>query len=340
MSTDGSITFSNNELDRASVEVMIREGEYMVIAGDEKVLASLPAGNWIAGTIPYFMTDNGGKIDQEKLYVSIIRGFSPNNPPRISLYDKNSISRVATEAPDQGFTVLLMPASSDVHLDYARHSPEYPNMYFSPIIGWVAGLHLDELGQKSAKIGFGPASGMLSDTHAVAMHVPLPAHQVANIKTINLFQPGSGPAIKFPSNSFTVNECKIEGKPWALSEYIKKSGIDTRLPLVANYSGVMVNVSIQEVLDKSVNLYAPVFADVEYHFAEPVKDYIQAFDFAIKESGSYQDNIAYSCNCILNFLYSSLEGKKTGNITGPMTFGEIAYQLLNQTLVYMSLEAV
>ena len=102
----------------------------------------------------------------------------------------------------------------------------------------------------------------------------------------------------------------------------------------------MVNVGIQEVKDNTVNLYAPVFADVEYHFAKPVADYIQAFDKAIKESGSDNDNIAYSCNCILNFLYSDLEGKKTGNITGPMTFGEIAYQLLNQTLVYMALEKV
>ena len=67
MSSDGSITFLNNELDRASVEAMIEAGEYMIISGDQEVLTSLPAGNWIAGTIPYFMSDSGGKIDQEKL---------------------------------------------------------------------------------------------------------------------------------------------------------------------------------------------------------------------------------------------------------------------------------
>lgn len=32
-----------------------------------------------------------------------------------------------------------------------------------------------------------------------------------------------------------------------------------------------------------------------------------------------------------------LEGKKTGDVTGPVTFGEIAYQLLNQTLVYLNI---
>ena len=47
------------------------------------------------------------------------------------------------------------------------------------------------------------------------------------------------------------------------------------------------------------------------------------------------ENIAFSCNCILNYLYSELEGKQTGPITGPITFGEVAYQLLNQTMVYL-----
>jgi hypothetical protein len=46
----------------------------------------------------------------------------------------------------------------------------------------------------------------------------------------------------------------------------------------------------------------------------------------------------FSCNCILNFLYGELEGKSIGTFTGPVTFGEIAYQLVNQTLVYVKAE--
>lgn len=37
-------------------------------------------------------------------------------------------------------------------------------------------------------------------------------------------------------------------------------------------------------------------------------------------------------------MYAHLEGKKTGAIKGPMTFGEIAYILLNQTMVYLTFE--
>lgn len=49
------------------------------------------------------------------------------------------------------------------------------------------------------------------------------------------------------------------------------------------------------------------------------------------------DSLVFSCNCILNYQYAGLEGKKSGSVTSPVTFGEIAYQLLNQTLVYLNI---
>ncbi len=333
----GSVTFSSATFSRDEVVNMISQGDYLVISGDERVLASLPSGNWIAGTIPYFMTDVGGKVEQDKLYVNVISGLQSNNLPRFTLYDINTISRVAQEAPEQGFTILILPASSEVHLSYAQNAPDYPKMYFSPIIGWIAGVHLDELGSRSAKVGFGPAGGMLSDTQGAAIHVPLPEHQVAHIKTVNLFTQGKGGSIKFAENGFSASNCSIDGSDWNLADYIKENNIDTRLPLVADYCGVMVNVSIQEVGDGVVNFYAPVFPGVEYRFANPVSDYVGEFEKALPVSDD--GNIAFSCNCILNFLYSELDGKKTGKLTGPMTFGEVAYQLLNQTLVYLTLES-
>jgi len=171
----------------------------------------------------------------------------------------------------------------------------------------------------------------------VAMHVPLPDNQVANVNIINLFEEGKGPAIEFPATGFTAGTCSINGDAGNLAQYIQEHNIDTRLPLVADYSGIKVNVSIQnvDVAGGRVDLYAPVFEGVKYHFAEPVADYMHDFENEVKKNDT--TNIAFSCNCILNFLYSELEGKKTGHITGPITFGEVAYQLLNQTLVYMTI---
>ena len=84
-----------------------------------------------------------------------------------------------------------------------------------------------------------------------------------------------------------------------------------------------------------VDFYAPVFDDVEYRIAEPVPDYARSFAQSLPGDAL---GARWSCNCILNYLYGGLEGQRTGPITGPMTFGEIAYQLLNQTMVYVNLE--
>jgi hypothetical protein len=339
MSQDADISISSALVNREELVAKIQRGEYLIIAADEDVLANLPAGNWIAGTIPYFMTTEGGKVDRENIFVNTINGLSSNKAPRITLYDNNSISRIAQEAPEHGFTIVILPAMSGVHLSYAQNAPDFPNMYFSPIIGWISGVHLDDLGTRNAKIGFGPANGMLFDQQAVAMHIPMPEHQLANINIVNLFSQGNGPEIKFNATGFNVSDCTIDGEPANLAEYIKRENIDTRLPLVANYSGVLINVSIQEVQEaqKNVALYAPVFADIGYKFATPVPNYLESFNKMLPTSTS--DGIAFSCNCILNYLYSELDGKKTRDLTGPITFGEVAYQLLNQTLVYLSLSS-
>lgn len=335
MSNKQQISINSQMLDLDSVVAHIKAGDFMTIAADESILAKLPSGNWIGGSIPYFMDEQGGKVTREEVFVNIIEGVQSNNPPRITIYDASSISRVAKDAPAHGFTLLIMPASSDVHLNYAQHAPEYPNMFFTPIVGWISGYHLED--EASAKVGFGPGGNMLMDQQAVAMHIPLPESQIANVNIINLFEEVTGPAIEFPTTGFSAGTCSIDGKASNLAQYIQEQGIDTRLPLVADYSGIKVNVSIQNVDADSgrVDLYAPVFEGVTYHFAQPVGDYVSEFDVALKKNDT--NNIAFSCNCILNFLYSELEGKKTGHLTGPITFGEVAYQLLNQTLVYLTL---
>ncbi|MBK8187431.1 MAG: hypothetical protein IPK77_09460 [Cellvibrio sp.] len=337
MRADNEVFIARELLSREQLIEKIKRGDYLMIAADETMLKDLPAGNWIAGTIPYFMTPDGGVSDKNKIFVHTVEGISPSKAPRISIYDVNSISRIAQETPEHGFTLVILPALSEIHLSYAKNAPDYPNMYFSPIIGWIAGIHLSDMGNLSPKVGFGPANGMLADNQVVAMHIPLPEQQLANINTVNLFVQGDGPSFTFPQTGFHVDACNIDGKSGNLADFIKTNNIDTRWPLVANYCGVMINVSIQQVNDNSVNLYAPVFADITYRFAKPVDNYIESFNQNLPKSDV--DKIAFSCNCILNYLYAELEGKKTGSITGPMTFGEVAYQLMNQTLVYLTLSS-
>jgi hypothetical protein len=72
-----------------------------------------------------------------------------------------------------------------------------------------------------------------------------------------------------------------------------------------------------------------VFGGIEYRLAAPLSDYAAAFRQAVGES---HEDAAFACNCILNYVYGELEGRSIGRVFGPMTFGEIACQLLNQTL--------
>ena len=76
----------------------------------------------------------------------------------------------------------------------------------------------------------------------------------------------------------------------------------------------MINVSFQSIDRKSgtVTFYSPVFKGLEYRQARPVDDYVTEFLSMTPQNARYA---IISCNCILNYLYSELEGKKTGNFT-------------------------
>lgn len=127
----------------------------------------------------------------------------------------------------------------------------------------------------------------------------------------------------------------MNGERRSFHDYVVGKGIDTRLPLIANFCGAMINVSIQ-ALDAptgTVKFYAPVFEGVSYRFARPVANYPQSFSAAIPTGISAP---VFTCNCVLNYLYGELENRRTGSMLGPMTSGEIAFQLLNQTLVHVT----
>ena len=169
---------------------------------------------------------------------------------------------------------------------------------------------------------------------AVVLHVELPAQFQPMVHTVNLFQPGSGPTIQFAQPGFAASRATVDGRPVEFAAYLRKAAADASLPLVADYAGTNVNVSIKSIDDETgkVSFYAPVFPGIDYHLAEPVANYAEAFARQVPKNA----RPLLSCNCILNYLFGRLEGKRTAPFVGPITFGEIAHQLLNQTLVYLA----
>jgi hypothetical protein len=317
----------------AETRALIQSGSCLLLAGDEALLSQLPAGSWIGGTIPYFMTADGGTTSRDLIYVDQLP--SEVTYAGVSTYEPDELHCIPADGFANGFSVVILPANSEAHLRYAAEAPDYPGLFDRPVVGWVSGVHLDDLGQVSPKV-FAGGGGTSSDRHAVVLHAALPAGSLASANIVNLFSQGEGPTLTFDETGFVQAKVNVDGVPQELASYLQQIDHDVRLPLVADYFGANVNVSFQRVPDDGgpVELYAPVFSGIDYKLAAPVSDYVSEFAAKLPSSAG---SPAFSCNCVLNYLYSELEGKKTGNIGGPMTFGEIAFQLLNQTLVYLTI---
>ncbi|GGG79951.1 hypothetical protein GCM10011415_31570 [Salipiger pallidus] len=318
----------------AEAAARIDDGAVLVIAGSEAALAQLPRGNWIGGTSVYFVTDTGGRMDTENVFVTEIEAATDARPV---FYPAKDLPSLTMGRYDNGLSVILIPAFSAAHEAFAIHGAEYPGLFDQPLMGWITGVPLDETGRTTPKV-FDGARGEMHADGAMLLHVALPETKMADLDIINLFEPDTGAdEITFAHSGFAARRALINGKERDFAAYLAETAIDTRCPLVADYAGAMVNVSVQSVDAKDgVTFYAPVIEGQVYHIAKAPGDY--ASDFAVRAQGHGAQEL--SCNCILNYLYGELDTKTTGGFTGPATFGEIAYVLLNQTLVRLDLRAV
>lgn len=309
---------------------LIGTGKLLHISGAEALLRKLPRGNWIGGSTEYFMEPEGGKTTGDLL--DVLELPYGDGAYKLVSYNADNIEYITREAAPNGFSILILPFDSAVHIEYAKNAASYEDIFLKNIVGWVAGLNLGKEGQTPVAVN-GQTGEVFADK-AVALHIMLPADKTVLLNIVNIFEPDmSSPAITFEEEGFTVKQCLVNSQSSGLAAYIEDNGIDTKLPLVGDYSGVGINTSIKSIEEGSVNFYAPVFAGIEYHFAKPISDYAKAFAAKI---GEIEDkSTVFSCNCILNFLYGELEGKDLGAFYGPITFGEVAYQLVNQTLVYV-----
>ena len=321
----------------AEVANSINQGRVLLLAGDEILLSQLPAGKWIGGTSVNFISSEGGVTERNRVFVTDISDIAQS--VKICAYSKESLERIGADYADNGFTVIIAPGMSEVHAEFAKNVQSYDGVFNAPLIGWISGVHLSEIGVRSPKCFAG--SGAALANAAVAMHIALPAGRAARPDIVNLFTQGDGDAIEFNREGFeSEGDCRIGGANSNLARYIRDRGIDTKLPLVADYNGAMINVSVQSVDpdEGKVAFYAPVFQGVKYRFAKPVPDYAAAFRQTM--NGKSVGSVAFSCNCILNYAYADLEGQKTDPFRGPITFGEVAYMLLNQTLAFVSIDEV
>lgn len=314
------------------VSGLINEGKLLHIAGTEELIKKLPKGNWIGGSTEYFMAESGGKVSGELLFVTELpfKNFS------FKSYTHNDIKNVAADAYDNGFTIVILPFNSAVHKEYAENAAGFAGMFIKTIAGWVSGINLEKSGQ--TPVAANGIAGEVYTDKAVALHLEVSAGKSVNLNIINIFeQDEASPVIEFTQEGFSITNCLVDGKETVFADYLTQNDINTQLPLVGDYSGSGVNISIKSIENGVVNLYSSVFSGIQYRVAKDVTDYAGAFNAHLVNHKNV--DAVFSCNCILNFLYGGFEGKSINAFTGPITFGEVAYQLLNQTLVYVTVSS-
>lgn len=318
----------------AEAAARISAGAALLVAGDASLLARLPVGNWIGGSVPHLPGGDTGPGRPDLLHVTEL----PDCVQDVSLrtYDATSIRDVYADIAGKGFGVIVIPGSSPTHLEFALQAPRYRDFAVRPLVGWIAGGPPDDP-EGGGPVVFSGATGEAVRDGAVVMQVTLPPGYAADVQVINIFEQGDGPRISFPADGFDAREALIDGVPADFAEYLRDNDLDTRLPLVADYYGVMVNVSFQavDVPGRAVRFYSPVFAGLSYRHAKPIGNYAGQF-LSHLPAGSVRDAV-FSCNCILNYFYSEPEARQIQALTGPLTVGEVAYQLLNQTIVYLTI---
>ncbi|WP_432735737.1 DUF6976 family protein [Maridesulfovibrio sp. FT414] len=316
-------------------ELIVAE-KTLLLAGDESLLSQLPKGKWIGGTIPYFICPGeGGLSSQDKVFVTDISDIAAS--VKLKKYDAETLGTVYVDAGDGGLSFIIIPASSPAHVSFALNAPNYKDFGSQPLVGWISGVLLGDLGKVKPK-AFSGATGNSYEDEALVMHIDLVPGKSIDVGIINIFEQGDGDALSFDQDTFLSKDVMVNGIRENFAEYIEKNNLDIKFPLVADYYGALINTSFQGVsAEEGVSFYAPVFSGIRYKHAKPVSDYAAAFSKQLLENNVAGKSIAFSCNCILNYLYSELEGKKTDPFSGPITFGEIAYQLLNQTLVYIDI---
>jgi hypothetical protein len=318
----------------AEASRLIESGATLFAAGSAGALAVLPKGRWIGGSTPYFMTATGGVLDHDHVFVTVLDNVTD---VRVTIAGPDNLAAIIAERLPHGFSYALIPAFSDVHQRFALEAPSLRGLYDQPLIGWITGIDLADLGQ-AKPVALNGFTGEVFENAAVVLHVAVADDVFAEADIVNLFTQGQGDDISFLASGFSAATALVNGKATDFAAYLREIGADTTLPLVSSYSGAMVNVSFQAVHDDGVDFYAPVEAGRTYRLAAPVGDYPTAYGSYCGALHTEDAAGALSFNCILNYLYASLQGRTTGSFVGPVTFGEIAYILLNQTLVRLDVK--
>ena len=315
---------------------LVLSGKLLVISGHESLLDQLPEGNWLGATLSRFMDVGGGTISDNELFVNDIS--SHVDEYSFKTYSESTITDLIHDRYENGFSYILLPLHSKVHAEFGIKAFEMDGLYTNPLVGWVAGTNSDTDDDLLPHVYVGQSS-YKTNSEAAILHCKLPETKLARLEIVNVFEQGDGDEIEFLENGFEVTDCLINGVEKNFADYCLSNNINEKLPLIANFSGALINVHplVIDAENRVVTMAASVFQGFKYRLAKQMDDFVSVFKQKIPSS---DEGIISCVNCHANFEYLGLKGQTLGTLRGPYAFGEIGYVLFNQTMVNLYIDEV
>ncbi|MBQ3655540.1 MAG: hypothetical protein II956_01675 [Bacteroidales bacterium] len=323
---------------KAEVVDFINAGRIMLLSGSPKALEGLPQGKWIAGSTPYFV-DGVGVTDEDKIFVNDFTLIAKN--AKVAVYDAKNIQDIAVNGYDNGITLVSIPIDTDVYYTFANNSMRYQDIFKNPVVGYIAATKLEEYGKAKPFTATG-IDGKLTSEKAVVLYVELPEYlsartEIENFDTID----EQTPEIIFPKDGFVQSDCLIDGKPGNIAEYFEnvvKPKIGGYTQMITSQNGALINrdTKIVDTKKGEVTFFSPVYAGDKYHLVKNGQDYLKMFN----DNLSVKRTDVVACfSCVSYFFGGDFTGKKVVT-NGNYAFGEIAYQLLNKTIVTLEIDRI
>jgi len=318
------------------VKDFINQGKIMMLSGSADAIKDLPKGKWIAGTCPYFMS-GVGKIDKQMIMVDDFSDIASN--VCIESFDENNIEKLCEKSYDNGFNVIILPFQSPVYYKFATDSMKYEGVFNNPLVGYVACCLFEEIGKVNTYTSTGLDS-KLSDKNAVVMHIELPKNLVARTEILDLDTiDENSKSVVFPKDGFAQKECLIDGKPGVFSDFLKEYRDTTgRIsPIICNMNGALVNRDVNSIdwNTGDVTFFSPAYEGDVYYMSKQIGDYQQLMN----EAFAKKKNVSLCISCGSYYLGGDLTGKNV-SLNGVYAFGEIAFQLLNKTIVTLEIDEI
>jgi hypothetical protein len=320
------------------VTEMICNNHLLVLTALDETLSLLPTGNWIGGIAAAHEPEYNAAGEPLLIHVNDLTPWV--RTAHINSYQSFNFESIEKDTFPIGFSIVVVPAFSSVHLNFGIYLATLPSKLERTIVGWVAGSACGKEQMRESIVVDG-STGEFYPERVVAMHCALYDCYRAWYDIINPFVPDTTlPHFKFQRASFSVSDCTVleeDASEEQRLEDIKKNipeihtnfkryleekelSLGLHTPLLTTLCGERVTTSLlMESEGKSAIFSSPVLPGLSYYIG--------------RINARVQDLIAlHADTTVLAVQCYSTEPSSLGE-TSIVSYGQVAQYLYNLVVI-------